>query len=54
MALTYRTITEVLDFGPYITKIILKTYRSLRGAKLDPAQFTVAVERVSKLAMNFR
>lgn len=53
MALTYRTITEVLDFGPYITKIILKTDRSLRGAKLDPAQFTVAVERVSKLGADF-
>ncbi|MGN0477877.1 MAG: prolyl oligopeptidase family serine peptidase [Hominenteromicrobium sp.] len=53
MALTYRTITEVLDFGPHITKIILETGVPLRGAKLNPAQFTVAVERVSKLGADF-
>ena len=38
MALTYRTITETLDFGPHITKIILEAGRPLTGAKLDPAQ----------------
>lgn len=48
MALTYKTITEVLDFGPHITKIILETGRPLTGAKLDPAQFSVYVERTAK------
>ena len=32
MALTYRTITETLDFGPHITKIILEAGRPLTGA----------------------
>lgn len=53
MSLTYKTITEVFDFGPHITKIILKADRPLRGAKLAPEQFTVAVERVSKLGADF-
>ena len=48
MALTYRTITETLDFGPHITKIILEAGRPLTGAKLDPAQFSVRTERRAK------
>ena len=53
MALTYKTITEVLDFGPHITKIILETGRPLTGAKLDPAQFSVYVERTAKPGEEF-
>ena len=53
MALTYKTITEVFDFGPHITKIILKTDRPLRGAQLAPEQFTVTVERVSVVDAGF-
>lgn len=53
MALTYKTITEVLDFGPHITKVILETGRPLTGAQLDPAQFEVYVKRTAKPGEEF-
>lgn len=53
MAWTYKTITEVLDFGPHITKVILETGRPLTGAQLDPAQFTVFVKRTAKPGEEF-
>ncbi len=31
----YKTITEVFDFGPHISKVILHVGRSLKGAKLS-------------------
>lgn len=43
---TYQTITEVLDFGPNVTKIILQAGKPLQGAKPEPAQFEVKVERI--------
>ena len=43
---TYKTITEVLDFGPNVTKIILQAEKPLQGAKPEPAQFEVKVERI--------
>lgn len=53
MAYRYKTITEVLDYGPNITKIILETGHPLTGAQLDPAQFTVFVERIIEQGEDF-
>lgn len=53
MANLYKTITEVLDYGPNITKIILETGRPLIGAKLDPKQFSVFVERIIEMDEDF-
>lgn len=41
----YSTITEVFDFGPHISRIILDVGCSLAGARPDAAQFEVAVTR---------
>lgn len=50
---TYYTITEVLDFGPYITKVILDTGKSLAGAAVTPGHFKVAVDRESTHGKDF-
>ena len=42
---SYRTIAEVLDFGPYITKVILMPGESPAGASPRPEQFRVWVQR---------
>ena len=44
---TYYTITEVFDFGPHISKIILDYGKSMKGAAPSPEQFTVHVTRTS-------
>ncbi|MDO5425045.1 MAG: prolyl oligopeptidase family serine peptidase [Eubacteriales bacterium] len=49
----YYTITEVLDFGPHITKVILDAGRPLGGAALDTDLFTVTVKRTSKQGEDF-
>ncbi len=49
----YSTITEVLDFGPNITKIILDTECELAGASLSPSQFEVEVTRTSTQGEDF-
>lgn len=49
----YSTITEVFDFGPHISKIILDTGFDLAGAKLSPTQFEVEVTRTSVLGADF-
>ena len=49
----YSTITEVLDFGPNITKIILDTECELAGAVLSPSQFEVEVTRTSTQGEDF-
>ena len=41
------------DYGPNITKIILETGRPLIGAKLDPKQFSVFVERIIEMDEDF-
>ena len=41
----YRTITEVLDFGPYITTVLLETNTNLHRAAVDAALFEVEVTR---------
>ena len=53
MAYTYRTITEVLDFSPNVTKIILPVGKCLKGADLDPSQFSVAVKRIFEKPKDF-
>lgn len=45
MGRQYKTITEVFDFGPHISKVILHVGRSLKGAKLTENQFRVSVKR---------
>lgn len=49
----YSTITEVFDFGPHISKIILDTGCELSGAGLSPAQFEVEVTRTSTQGEDF-
>ena len=49
----YATITEVFDFGPHISKIILDTECELAGAVLSPSQFEVEVTRTSTLGEDF-
>jgi predicted esterase len=48
MKRSYRTITEVTDFGPYITKIILPLSKSIKSDELSEDTFNVYVERRSK------
>lgn len=43
----YRTITEVFDFGPYISKIILDTEHELKGAHLSTNLFSVYARQSS-------
>ena len=50
---TYYTITEVFDFGPHISKIILDYGKSMKGAAPSPEQFTVHVTRTSTEGENF-
>ena len=47
MGRQYKTITEVFDFGPHISKVILHVGRSLKGAKLSDDQFRVSVKRTA-------
>lgn len=42
---TYYTITEVTDFGPHITKVILDYGHSLEGGRFHKEQFHVHVKR---------
>lgn len=49
----FTTITEVLDFGPHINKIILDTGCELAGAALSPSQFEVEVTRTSTQGEDF-
>ncbi len=49
----YATITEVFDFGPHISKIILDTECELASAVLSPSQFEVEVTRTSTLGEDF-
>ena len=53
MGYTYRTVTEVLDFGPNITKLILPIGKNLKGANLDPSQFSVAAKRIFNKPKDF-
>jgi len=53
MGFTYRTITEALDFAPNVTKIILPVGKCLKGAALDPTQFSVAAKRIFNKPKDF-
>lgn len=53
MSKHYATITEVFDFGPHISKVILDTGCELAGARLSPAQFEVEVTRTSTQGEDF-
>ena len=50
---TYYTITEVFDFGPHISKVILDYGKSMKGAAPSPEQFTVHVTRTSTEGEDF-
>ncbi|MBT2654066.1 prolyl oligopeptidase family serine peptidase [Bacillus sp. ISL-18] len=45
---SYMTVTEVTDYGPYITKIILPLPESIKSEALSEDTFNVYVERRSK------
>jgi predicted esterase len=45
---SYMTVTEVTDYGPYITKIILPLSESIRSEELSEDTFNVYVERRNK------
>jgi predicted esterase len=45
---SYMTVTEVTDYGPYITKIILPLSQSIKSEALSEDTFNVYVERRSK------
>lgn len=47
MKKNYYTITEVFDFGPHITKVILDIGHSLKNVSLEKDLFKVFVKRVS-------
>ncbi len=49
----YRTITEVFDFGPHISKVILDMGQSLTGAALTEDMFTVSVKRTAVQGEDF-
>ena len=53
MGRQYKTITEVFDFGPHISKVILHVGRSLKGAKLNENQFRVSVKRTAMSGEDF-
>lgn len=53
MSRHYKTITEVFDFGPHISKIILDTGCELTGAVLSPSQFKVEVTRTAVQGADF-
>lgn len=53
MSRHYKTITEVFDFGPHISKIILDTGCELAGAVLTPSQFEVEVTRTAVQGADF-
>jgi len=53
MTYAYKTITEVLDFAPNITKIILPVGKCLKGAMLDPTQFSVVAKRIFEKPKDF-
>lgn len=49
----YYTITEVFDFGPNISKVILDVGQSLKGSRLELDMFTVSVKRTSVKGEDF-
>lgn len=49
----YKLITEVLDFSPNVTKVILCVGKPLAGAVLTPEQFAVKVERIFNKPKDF-
>lgn len=53
MSRRYITITEVFDFGPHISKVILDVGRPLKGAKLSVEQFKVSVKRTAVSGEDF-
>lgn len=53
MSRKYETITEVFDFGPHISKVILHVGKTLKGAKLCAGQFQVSVKRTAVSGEDF-
>lgn len=53
MGRKYVTVTEVFDFGPHISKVILNVGTSLKGAKLSGEQFRVSVKRTAVSGEDF-
>lgn len=53
MGRKYVTITEVFDFGPHVSKVILNVGAGLKGAKLSEDQFRVSVKRTAVSGEDF-
>ena len=53
MGKKYTTFTEVFDFGPHISKVILETGEDLKGAELSKEQFEVSVKRTAVSGEDF-
>ncbi len=49
----YVTVTEVFDFGPHISKVILNVGKRLKNAELSGDQFRVSVKRTAVSGENF-
>lgn len=49
----YVTVTEVFDFGPHISKVILHVGKLLMGAELSADQFRVSVKRTAVSGEDF-
>lgn len=53
MGRKYVTVTEVFDFGPHVSKVILNVGDGLKGAKLSADQFCVSVKRTAVSGEDF-
>ncbi|MDY3918276.1 MAG: hypothetical protein SOZ59_04640 [Candidatus Limivivens sp.] len=49
----YYTITEVFDFGPHVSRVILDMGRSLKGITAEPDAFRVFVKRTTMEGKDF-
>ena len=50
MSRGYYTYTEITDFGPYVTKIILPFPQPVSSEAVNPSCFSVHVQRWTKRA----
>lgn len=53
MSRQYKTITEVFDFGPHVSRVILDVGSPLKGAAPKPDMFQVSVERSAVSGKDF-
>lgn len=53
MSRLYKTITEVFDFGPHVSRVILHVGQPLQGASLSADMFQVSVKRTAVSGEDF-